>query len=82
MFRDVCFLFCSDETLYGELIEDLNKVAYKGGYEYPDTIKVAYEVLVRTSRHIGISTREINIFSSRTQGGGRINLSFAQIGRR
>ena len=58
MFRAVCFLLRLDKTHYGELLEDLNKGAYRGGDDYPETVIGAYELLTINSRQIGISTSQ------------------------
>ena len=36
------------------MLEDLKKLSYKGGYEYPDNVTGAYEVLIKISRQIGM----------------------------
>ena len=33
----MCLFICSDETLYGKLIEGLKEVAYMGRNEFPET---------------------------------------------
>ena len=77
-YKCMCFLIWSYEIRYGELLEVLKKVLYKGRYEYPETVKGAYEYLIRTPRHIFMSTSQGDRFSSRTRGGGRLNFSFSQ----
>ena len=78
----MCFLIQSEKKRYGELLEHLNKGSYKGRDEFPDTVTGAYELLIRTSIYIRISTCQINRFSSRTKYCGRFSFIFAQNGRR
>ena len=72
----MCLLLRSDETRYGELLEYLKKVTHEGRDELPKTATYAYEILIRTSRHIGMSTCQVNMFLSRNKRGGRYNLIF------
>ena len=81
-FRAMCFLLHSDKISYGELLDNSRKGLYKGRYEYPETITYNYELLIRTSRHIGMSTHQGKIFSSRKKGGGKYNFSFSNNGVR
>ena len=53
-FRDVCFLLRSGKTCFGEELEDLKKVSHKVRYEYPEIVTRAYELLIGTTRQIGI----------------------------
>ena len=75
-------LLWSDKTRYGELIENLKRGAYKRIDEYTETVTCGYEILIITSRYIGMSTHKVNRLSFRTKCGGRINLGFCQNGRR
>ena len=68
----------SDKICFGELLEDLKKGSHKGRDEFLDTVTYAYEILIRTSRQIGMSTCQVNRFSSRTKIGGRLSFIFAQ----
>ena len=47
------FLLQADESRYGQLFEELSKADPVGRDEYSETVKGAYELLVRTSRHFG-----------------------------
>ena len=53
-FRVIFFLLWSEKTCYGKLLQDFNRVAYKGIDEYPETVTGTYEISIRTTRKIGI----------------------------
>ena len=47
------FLLQADKSRYGQLFEDMRKLAFVGRYEYPEAINGSYELLVHTSRQFG-----------------------------
>ena len=75
----MCFLIRSDESRYGDLIEDLKKGVLRERDEYPTTVIAAYELLMRTSEQVGVVQRRTPRQSSRFRN-GRNNFSFAQSG--
>ena len=46
------FLLWSDESHYGDLVEDLKTGLFQGRDEYPLTVTEAYKLLMRTSKEI------------------------------
>jgi len=52
-FNAMCFLLRSDDTRYGELLDDLRRGVHRGRDEYPKTVTSAYELLLHTSRQKG-----------------------------
>ena len=46
-FKAMCFLLRADEGHYGEILDELKKVVYKGRDEYPKMVSAAYELLLK-----------------------------------
>ena len=49
-FKAILFFIRADESIYENLLEDIRKADIVGRDEYPEMIKGAYELLVRTLR--------------------------------
>ena len=48
-FKAILFLRCSDETRYGNLLDQLKYVSHIVRYEYPITVSSTYDLFVRHS---------------------------------
>ena len=47
-FKAMCFILRADESLYGDLLDDLKSGVHRNRDEYPKTLSGAYELLIRT----------------------------------
>ena len=79
-FKAILFLLRAYESRYGQLLEYSRKSDFVGIYEYPETIKGAYELLVRTSRQFGGSILRggRRNFRNERGSGGRTSVMFTQ----
>jgi len=59
-FKTMCFILQSDETRYGELLDDMKKGVFQEQDEYLVMVSDAYELLIQTSRQIRYTTPQIN----------------------
>ena len=81
-FKAMCFILRADEICYGDLLEELWKVVYRGRDKYPTTVSDAYELLPRTSQQIGYTQRRMGQSGYRAQAGRRSEgFMFAQQGK-
>ena len=71
IFKAMCFILRADENRYGNLLEELRKGVYRGRDKYPNTVSDSYELLLRTSQHIGYSQRRMGQPSHRSRTSGK-----------
>ena len=80
-FKAMCFILRADKIRYGDLLEELRKVLYRGRDEYTTTFPNTYELLLRTTQKIGYNQRQTGQSGHHTQTDGKgEGFMFAQKG--